>query len=83
MPMSNEIKRNEANARQAEHDKLTNRQKLSKLDKLGLTATKERAKLQVLIAAGEGDKITPAPVFKKQHKATAAQIVAAEDLLMQ
>ena len=38
-------RRKAAEARQAEYDKLTIAQKIEKLDKLGLTATKVRAKL--------------------------------------
>lgn len=39
-------KRQEAEARNADYRKLTPAQKLSRLDTAGLTATKERAKIQ-------------------------------------
>lgn len=44
-------RREEAQARQAEHSKLTPKQKLAKLDLMGYSATKERAQLQRLMDA--------------------------------
>ena len=45
-------KRQEALARKAEHAKRTPQQQLALLDKRGLTATKERARLHALIEKG-------------------------------
>lgn len=41
----------EANARKEEAEKLTPQQRIAKLDKLGLKATKERKKLQKRLEA--------------------------------
>jgi hypothetical protein len=43
------IKREGAEARKIEHDKLTPQQKLEQLDKLGFTAKRERARLNKII----------------------------------
>ncbi len=52
MSRDKSTKREEAEERQAEHDKLTPQQKIDKLDRKfgkGIGAKKERAKLQALI----------------------------------
>jgi hypothetical protein len=46
-------RRSEAAARQAEHDKLSVKEKLAKLDAAGHAAVKERARLATLAKKGE------------------------------
>jgi predicted nucleotidyltransferase len=69
-------RQDEANARQAEYDKLTPEQKLSKLTKHNLTAMKERAKLQKLIEANKAKKAEEAK--PKAPEATSEAQKAAE-----
>jgi len=52
------IHREEAEARKIESDKLTPAQRIANLDKLGLTATRERTRLQKIIDAA---KVQDAP----------------------
>ena len=62
------VRQEEAAKRQAEYDKLTPEQKLSKLTKHNLTAMKERAKLQKQIEASKAKKVEE--VAPKAQEAT-------------